>query len=267
MIRKPAVAGQFYPGAKDALRKTVDGYLKSTIGPKKVLGLAAPHAGYVYSGGTAGHTFASAIIPKTCIILAPNHTGAGAKAAIMTDGEWVTPLGNVSVATDISKLLMSHSDLLKDDVMAHVAEHSLEVQLPFLQVLQSNLEIVPIALQHMSFADCEAIGKAIAETIRESGEEILIVASTDMNHYEDQEATQEKDQLAIDQVLSLNPEGLISTCSSHGITMCGAIPTTVMLVACLELGAAQSTLVEHTTSGDISGDYDAVVGYAGFLVY
>lgn len=266
MIRKPAVAGQFYPGSKEALKKAVNEYLSFDMKPKTVLGLAAPHAGYIYSGATAGHTYASAIIPKKCIILAPNHTGAGSNAAIMLDGEWATPIGGVPIDKCLAGSLIEHSDLLKDDAIAHVAEHSLEVQLPFLQVKQPNLSIVPICLRHLSFEDCEALGKSIAKVIRDSGEDILIVASTDMNHYENQNTTTEKDNLAIQKVLSLDPKGLLDTCGENNITMCGVIPTAVMLIACKELGATKAELVEHTTSGDVSGDYDAVVGYAGFLI-
>ena len=267
MIRKPSVAGQFYPGSKDALLNTVNEYLNFSTEPKKVLGLVAPHAGYIYSGATAGHTYASAIIPKICIILAPNHTGLGASAGIMTEGEWSIPLGNIPVDTTLAKSLLGNCNLLTDDITAHIAEHSLEVQLPFLFVKQPELQIVPITFQHTNYETCEAIGKAIAKTIKECGEDVLIVASTDMNHYESQDTTVQKDELAIKNVLELDPKGLLSTCGEHGITMCGAIPTSIMLIACKELGAKEAMLVEHTTSGDTSGDYDSVVGYAGFLVY
>jgi hypothetical protein len=267
MIRKPAVAGQFYPGSKEALKNAVDEFLKYDAEPVKALGVAAPHAGYIYSGATAGHTFASAVIPKKCIVLSPNHTGMGAKAAIMTGGEWTTPLGNVPVDTALANSLTTNCDLLDEDTTAHIAEHSLEVQLPFLQERQPDLSFVPITFQHLSFEKCKLIGKAIAKTIKDSGEDILIVASTDMNHYENQTTTLHKDEMAIQSILALDPVKLLNTCGEHGITMCGVIPTSIMLVACKELGATTAKLVEHKTSGDISGDYDSVVGYAGFLVY
>lgn len=266
-MRKPAVAGQFYPGAREALKKTVEEYLSTDKKPKKVMGLAAPHAGYVYSGRTAGLTYASADIPKRCIILAPSHTGAGAPVAVMSDGEWVTPLGNAPIDKELASALIDRCPLIEDDSLAHVAEHSLEVQIPFLQTRQPNLSFVPINLQHISYSDCETVGKAIADVVRESSDDILIVASTDMNHYENQNITEEKDNLAIERVLALDPAGLLKTCSAHRITMCGVVPTAVMLIACRELGATKAELVDHTTSGDVSGDYDAVVGYAGFLVY
>jgi AmmeMemoRadiSam system protein B len=267
MIRRPAVAGQFYPGAKEALKSAVNEYLQYDVKPMKVLGLAAPHAGYIYSGATAGHTYASAVIPKKCIILSPNHTGMGASAAIMSSGEWSMPMGSVPVDEKLASALIYNCQLLKDDSTAHVAEHSLEVQLPFLQARQPELSIVPITLQHMVYENCYAIGMAIARTIKDSGEDILIVASTDMNHYENQETTTQKDDLAIKEVLALDPKALLNTCGENRVTMCGVIPTSIMLIACKELGAKEAKLVEHTTSGDVSGDYDAVVGYAGFLVY
>lgn len=267
MIRRPAVAGQFYPGSKDALTKTVYEYLDVDTEQKSVIGLAAPHAGYIYSGATAGHTYASAIIPKKVIVLAPNHTGVGSRVAIMSSGEWITPMGNVPIDTNLANKLLEKCPVIEDDTTAHIAEHSLEVQLPFLQAKQSELSIVPITLQHINFDDIVLLGKAIADTIKESKEDVLIVASTDMNHYENQETTTEKDNLAISKVVEFDPEGLLNVCGDNNITMCGAVPTAIMLIAAKELGAKEVHLVEHTTSGDISGDYDAVVGYAGFIVY
>lgn len=266
MIRHPAVAGQFYPGGKEALKKAVNEYLKFDATPKKVFGLAAPHAGYIYSGTTAGHTYASAKIPRTCIILSPNHTGAGSRCAIMTSGEWATPIGNVKINTVVANDLLNNCSLISNNETAHIAEHSLEVQLPFLQMRQSDLSIVPITIQHMNYESCQILGKAIADTIKQDEEDILIVASTDMNHYENQEITIKKDDLAIKRVLELDPEGLLNTCGEYNVTMCGVVPTAIMLIACKELGATHAELVEHTTSGATSGDFEAVVGYAGFLV-
>lgn len=267
MIRRPAVAGQFYPGSKESLKRTVIEYLKSSSEPKKVLGLASPHAGYIYSGGTAGKTYASAIIPKKCIVLSPNHTGIGANVAIMRAGEWVTPLGNIKICERLTSALMESTKLFDEDTTAHIAEHSLEVQLPFLQMREPAVEIAPITIKHVGGADIKELGSAIANVIKNFGEDVLIVASTDMNHYESQKITEEKDNLAIQKVLALDPAGLLNACAENDITMCGVLPTAIMLEACKNLGATKAELVEHTTSGAISGDFDAVVGYAGFLVY
>ena len=266
MIRRPAVAGQFYPGSMETLKIAVDEYMTFDGEPKSVLGIAAPHAGYIYSGKTAGRTFARAIIPPKCIVLSPNHSGLGSRAAIMIEGEWATPLGNIPVDKELSRKLLDSCAILKDDIAAHVQEHSLEVQLPFLYYKQPELNIIPICVQRLTPDECKILGESIAKVIKESGEDILIVASTDMNHYEDEETTNTKDKLAIEKVEALDPEGLINVCAENGITMCGVIPTAIMLSACKALGATKAELIEHTTSGETSGDYDAVVGYAGFIV-
>lgn len=266
MIRQPAVAGQFYSGNKEELEKEVKRYLKSDMKPQKAIGVISPHAGYMYSGPTAGAVLSAVAVPQTCIILSPNHTGAGASAAIMDSGSWHIPTGDVPVDSDFCTKLENNCNELTADTMAHKFEHSLEVQLPFLLARQPELHIVPITLSHLNFERCEKIGKAIAKTITESGKDVLIVASSDMNHYEEHELTKRKDQLAIDRVLALDPKGLLTTCAEHRITMCGVIPATIMLVAAKELGAKEAKLISHTTSGDTSGDYGAVVGYAGILV-
>lgn len=266
MERKPAVAGQFYPGTREALESEVEKYLKCASAPVKALAAIAPHAGYVYSGGVAGQVFASVEVPKRCIVLCPNHTGMGANAAVWSKGSWRIPTGVIRVDEALASKLLSSSDDLKDDPTAHLAEHSLEVELPFMLARQPELSIVPIALSRVGMEAIGRIGKAIADTIRSEGGDVLIVASTDMNHYESDARTREKDELAIEKVLALDPDGLVRTCASEGISMCGVIPTAITIAACRELGAKEATLVAHATSGDVSGDRDAVVGYAGFII-
>ncbi|HPQ81829.1 MAG TPA: AmmeMemoRadiSam system protein B [bacterium] len=266
MNRKPVVAGSFYPGAKSSLEKDLRRLLNTDAAPRKALAVVAPHAGYVYSGKVAGATFASAMIPKRCIVLCPNHTGMGREASVWTGGGWEIPTGVVSVDEELARKLISKTPELADDSSAHLKEHSLEVELPFLLARQPEISIVAIALSHLSVGSCKKIGEAIAEVISEAGEEILIVASSDMNHYESQTKTLEKDRLAIDRVLSLDAEGLLSVCGENRISMCGAVPTAVAIIASKKLGANKASLVGHSTSGDVSGDYDSVVGYAGFLI-
>lgn len=266
MLRYAAFAGQFYPGSQKSLVDEVQKYLKTDKKPKQAIGVVSPHAGYIYSGRTAGAVFASVIVPPICIVISPNHTGMGANAAIMNEGTWEIPTGKVPINTDIANLLISKTPALEVDSTAHQMEHSLEVQLPFLLARQPELEIVPICLKHIRFEECESIGKAIASTIEEAGKDILIVASSDMNHYEGEEITRKKDTAAIEKVLGRDPKGLLTTCAKEQITMCGVVPTAVMLIAANELGAKETELVSHTTSGDTSGDYDAVVGYAGMVV-
>ena len=266
MERQPAVAGQFYPGSAKTLKLEVDRYLAIDVTPRPAKAAIAPHAGYVYSGAVAGKVFASVEIPKTCIVLSPNHTGMGANAAIMASGSWRIPTGTIPVATAIAEQLMAACPSLTDDPTAHLAEHSLEVELPFLLARQPDLSIVPIALSRVDSSHCRAIGEAIAAVVQSTSDPILIVTSTDMNHYENQTRTMEKDRLAIDRVLAMDADGLLATCAEHRISMCGVIPTAVTIHAGRALGAKQAELVAHTTSGDVSGDMDAVVGYAGFII-
>ena len=266
MIRQPAVAGQFYPGSKQALTEEVDRYLKTDKEPVQAIGVVSPHAGYIYSGPTAGAVFAQTIVPKACIVLAPNHTGMGATAAIMSDGTWELPTGEIAIDGSLAGKLKASCDDISEDALAHLQEHSLEVQLPFLLARQPKLSIVPITLQHIRYDACERLGHAIAAVIKDSRQRILIVASSDMNHYEEHELTKKKDQLAIDRVLALDPKGLLTTCAQEQISMCGVVPTAVMLIAAKELGATKAELISHMTSGDTSGDYGSVVGYAGIAV-
>lgn len=266
MDRNPAVAGQFYPGGRHTLESEVKRYLAVDVKPRRVLGAVAPHAGYIYSGAVAGKVFASVEVPKSCIVLSPNHTGLGARAAVWARGKWNLPTGTIPVDEGLAQKILNVCAELTDDIQAHVGEHSLEVELPFLLARQPELRIVPITVSHLSVATCKKIGEAIANAISVEKEDILIVSSTDMNHYEDQERTMKKDQMAINMVLALDGEGLLSTCGEHRISMCGVVPTAILIFACKKLGAKKATLIEHKTSGDVSGDYSAVVGYAGFLI-
>lgn len=266
MERKATVAGKFYPERAGDLKKEVTKYLKHDATPRKAKAAIAPHAGYVYSGEVAGKVFASVVVPEICIVLCPNHSGMGADCAIMTEGSWVIPTGIVPINTKIGKDLLESCSMIREDSTAHMREHSLEVQLPFLLERQPHLQFVPICLSRMNLADCITLAETMAKTIELSEKPILIVASTDMNHYESQAITLEKDRMAIDKVLSLDATQLIGTCAEHRISMCGVIPAAVAILACKELGASKATLIEHKTSGDVSGDYDAVVGYAGFII-
>jgi len=266
MVRQPAVAGQFYTDDGKKLRAELEALIPTAAAREKVVGIVAPHAGYMYSGAVAGYLYGRIEISPTVIVLGPNHHGFGARAALYPDGEWLTPLGTVSIDTRLAGLIMEHSPLVEEDSTAHHYEHSLEVQVPFLQFMRPDVTIVPLCLGFGDFAGCRSLGKGIAQAIREYGEDILIVASSDMTHYESAAAARAKDDLAIREVLSLNPEGLLKVCRSEGITMCGVVPATVMLVAALELGATKAELVRYATSGDITGDNRQVVAYAAFTV-
>jgi AmmeMemoRadiSam system protein B len=267
--RHAAVAGTFYEGSPERLRAQVDACFEANpraAAKKPFIGAVVPHAGLMYSGHVAAAFYGAADLPKRYIILCPNHTGFGHAAAIYREGEWQTPLGNVPVDGELAAKLMAQTRLLAEDWKAHAREHSLEVQLPFLQQLLAGFTFVPICLATHQFELCEEIGNAIATVIAAEAEPVGILASSDLNHYADQTTTMKKDQQAIDQVLALDARGLWDTVAQHDISMCGYIPTTAMLVAAKKLGATKATLIKHATSGDINGDYSHVVGYAAITI-
>ena len=266
MVRKPAVAGQFYPGNADELRDELQEFVSSKSGAEKALGIIAPHAGYIYSGLVAGKVYSEVAVTGSVIILGPNHHGIGARTAIYPDGEWITPLGSVEIDSSLAALIKKHAPQVEEDTVAHLHEHSLEVQLPFLQFVRPDLSIVPLCLGFSDLASCTALGRGIAKAIRESGRDVLVVASSDMTHYESASSARAKDDEALKEILALNPEGLLKVCRARGITMCGVIPATVMLVAALELGAKNARLVSYATSGDVTGDNRQVVAYAALTV-
>lgn len=265
-VRQPAVAGRFYPGDPETLRRDIHQYVAVTGNKIHAIGCVAPHAGYMYSGHVAGAVYARLELPKRYVILCPNHTGVGEPLAIMSEGSWRTPLGNVAIDTPLAKALMNRFPLLSEDEIAHRAEHALEVQLPFLQELAGDFKFVPITVGTGRFDALSALGITLAEIIQQEAERVLIVASSDMNHYEPDARTRVKDRKAIDKVLALDPKGLFDTVVKEDISMCGFGPAVAMLTAANRLGAKSAQLIKYATSGDVSGDLDQVVGYAGIAV-
>ena len=266
MRRAPAVAHQFYPGDAKSLTRMLLELVPKATKAKPAIAVVSPHAGYIYSGKVAGETFSRVAIPEDVLILGPNHHGMGAEVALMAEGEWEMPLGPVAINAELARLLLAESGLIEADTMAHRFEHSLEVQVPFLQHLQPRLRLTPLVISHLAFATCQEVGRAIARAIRAYAKPVLIVASTDMTHYESRASASAKDKKAIERVAALDPTGLYNTVLGNQITMCGIMPTTIALIAALELGATRAELVRYTDSGETSGDTDQVVGYAGFVV-
>ena len=267
--RPPAVAGTFYEGTPERLAAQVAACFAENPEPEAkepFIGAVVPHAGLMYSGHVAAAFYGTAELPRRFIILCPNHTGFGHFAAINREGNWQTPLGSVAVDTALAGALMQQSELLAEDSRAHAREHSLEVQLPFLQTLLGDFTFVPICLGANRYDYCEEIGNAVASVVAAAGEPVGILASSDLNHYEDQKTTLRKDQLAIDEVLKLDPRELWRVVDDLDISMCGFIPTTTMLIAASRLGAKDARLIKHATSGDINGDYSHVVGYAAIAI-
>lgn len=267
MIRKPCVAGQFYPGGGMALEKAVQGFLLPEGGRKeKALAVIVPHAGYMYSGHVAGAVYSSVEIPDHIVLIGPNHTGLGERAAVMDSGSWETPIGSVNINQGLAGLMLENCKLFSKDGVAHMREHSLEVQLPFLYHLNKNISIVPITVMHWEFRECSIMGKAVAKALSEFKKDALIVVSSDMNHYESDSVTRKKDKLAIDKALALDAKGLLDITSDKDITMCGVIPAAIGIAAAKELKATNARLVKYATSGDTSNDYEQVVGYAGIIM-
>ena len=239
--------------------------------PDKInaIGCMVPHAGYIYSGKVAAETVSCINIKDTVIMLGPNHTGYGTKFSIMTEGSWETPLGDVKIDSGLAKELLNNSNYLEEDSLAHDYEHSLEVELPFLQYFRNDFRIVPIAFMSQDFKALVAVGDEIANCVKRLGikDSVLLIASSDMTHYESREEAKRKDGQAIKAILELDEAKMMERINTLNITMCGCAPAAVMIRAAKALGAKNAKLIKYQTSGDVTQDFDSVVGYAGVAVY
>jgi len=265
-MRNTVVAGQFYPGSSEGLRMMIESMVDGRAEKVEAIGLVSPHAGYVYSGVVAGAVISRVKFKDTFVILGPNHTGRGKAFSIMTKGVWGTPLGVVEIDSELGKRILDSSSCLEEDHAAHQFEHSLEVQVPFLQYFKPDVRIVPIVMAHASGATYKKIGMELAGAIKESEKGAVILASSDMTHYEPHETARRKDRQAIDAILDLDEDELLRRVDEFDISMCGYAPVVSLISAAKELGAKKAELVKYQTSGDTSGDYSSVVGYAGILV-
>ncbi len=266
MLRTSVVAGQFYPGDKAGLLSAVNSMMLASVPEQSALAIMSPHAGYIYSGAIAGRTFASVKIPSEVIILGPNHHGKGHPAAVYADGLWETPLGTISISSGLAERILSECPMAAKDDVAHRYEHSLEVQVPFIQNCSEQVSIVPLCISHLPLESLLALGDGLARACLSSNSLPLIVASTDMTHYESGEIAREKDFMALEKVLAMDPVGLYETVCENKISMCGVLPTVVMLQAARALGANTAELVAYGNSGDVTGDQSAGVGYAGVRI-
>lgn len=267
MLRPPAVAGRFYPADPAELTSLVRqcSSTNEIIAPKHAKACLVPHAGYMYSGHVAGAVYARMALPKKVLILGVRHYPRGEQAAILSSGAWRTPLGDAPIDEALANSLRLACPLLREDSVAHSSEHSLEVQVPFLQVLQPGFSFVPVALGTVRFEDLVAVGQALGRVLLNSSEEVLLLTTSDLNHYEDDATTRKKDGKAIERLLALDAPGLYDTCRNEEISMCGLGPAVAMLTALKEMNGAQAELVKYATSADVSGDFSAVVGYAGMI--
>lgn len=264
--RPPAVAGAFYPADPAVLARDVRRCMGPPVSPRPVFGAIVPHAGYIYSGAVAGAVYARMAPARTAILLGPNHTGRGAPAALDPHDSWRTPLGSVPVDGVIASRLEELCPTLERDADAHAREHSLEVQLPFLQTWNPSVAIVPIALGAPSLELCREIGEACATVAAETREPLAVLASSDMNHYESREAGDLKNAFAFDAIERIEPETLFGEVMARDISMCGFLPATALLFAARRRGIGRAEIVARADSGDRTGDTGSVVGYAGILV-
>jgi len=266
MVREAVVAGRFYPASDGELTSILDQLFKDQQPLKKVIAVISPHAGYIYSGALAAKTLSCITIPERVILLGPNHTGMGEKISLSPD-DWRIPTGTVVCDREMSDFLLSCVNGIRTDREAHRNEHSLEVLLPFLLHLNPSVKIIPLTLSQLSFEQCRQLGKELATAIEKSNKEVLILVSSDMNHFSSRQRGSQLDKMAIDKLLSFDGPGLYQTVVSNSISMCGFIPATVAIEAALKLGAKNTDLVGYTDSGDVSGDTQRVVGYAGITMY
>jgi MEMO1 family protein len=267
MNRRPAVAGYFYPDSPQALITMIKSFLPANIQKRKAKGILVPHAGYIYSGSTAGMVYGSIELPDTLIILCPNHTGRGESIAIIDEGAWITPLGEVSINTNLAHMILHNDPNTAIDVKAHKEEHSLEVQLPFIQYIKQTFNFVPVCIRAHQYEKMVQLGNAIAKAINDSNLDVLIIASSDMTHYEPAKSAEKKDKLAIEQMLALDAHGLYDTVMINHISMCGVLPATALLSALNKLKASRGELIDYTNSGEKTGDYSEVVAYAGMAFF
>ncbi|TAJ06974.1 MAG: AmmeMemoRadiSam system protein B [Nitrospirae bacterium] len=271
-IRQPAVAGQFYSADADTLAADVVRYTESTAVPTPAIAVVCPHAGLMYSGHVAGAVYARVALPQTVILLGPNHRGMGPPLSVYARGTWLVPGGALAVDEALAEIILARDPAAEADTTAHQYEHCLEVQLPFLRRFRPDVRIVPILLGHLPDRAYADLGRRLGDILREAADREgpqhrpLLVASTDLTHYESDAVTRAKDRHAIEAIRNLDPEGLGAAVRAHRITMCGYGATVAMLHAARSLGAGSASLVRYATSGDITGDHDSVVGYAGLLI-
>jgi len=274
-VRRPTQAGAFYEGSAESLKRQIKECFLSELGPgkvpevkadgpRKIVGLVCPHAGYMFSGPVAAHAYYELALdgtPETAVIFGPNHTGYGSPLAVMNEGVWRTPLGDLEVDSETANQIVREARIVDVDELAHRYEHSIEVQLPFLQFLYgSNIKIVPICFLMQDLTSATDVGEAVAKAL--TGKNAVLIASSDMTHYEPHEIAKEKDLAALRAVEEMDAAKFYSTVESRRISACGYGPIVALITAAKHLGAREAKLLCYKSSGDVIGDYSSVVGYA-----
>jgi hypothetical protein len=266
MDRLPIASGSFYPGNKEELVCVLKALMGDSTKKQRALGAISPHAGYIYSGSVMGSVFSRINVPDTVLILAPNHTGSGNPYSIWPEGRWATPLGETPTDEELVNEIQNSCELIEKNETAHTNEHSAEVILPFLQYSNPQVKIAVIVIRSDNFKDLSTVGKSIGDVLKTIRPGALVVASSDMTHYEPQQSASKKDTSAITEIVALREEGLHRVVQELGVTMCGASPAISMMVCSKQREATKAELIRYETSGDVTGDYDHVVGYAGVIV-
>jgi len=266
-MRQPYVAGSFYPDDPKVLARELEALSPEIPGAKKetAIGAVVPHAGYLYSGRVAGEVYGRIKGRKTFVIIGPNHTGRGRSFSLSREN-WLTPLGEVKIDNVLASAIMERAPMVSDDASAHDGEHSIEVQLPFIQKFFPDAGIVPICVSSKNMSELKTVAEAIAVSAKCMDVDIAVLASSDMTHYETRQSASKKDKEAIDVLLSMDAVGLAKTIDEKNISMCGWAPTVIMILAAMELGAVKARLVRYADSGEITGNTSEVVGYAGIIV-
>ncbi len=279
MIRKPAVAGIFYENKPDMLKKCIEHCFMHDLGPgnipimghiREIKGAIVPHAGYMYSGPIAAHSYYKIVedgFPETFVILCPNHTGLGSGVSISSDKQWKTPLGNVNVDTEFTNYLFENSNIMDLDNLAHLKEHSCEVQLPFLQYFNEDFKVVPISMGLQDINTAKDVAEAINNAKNELDKDIIVLASTDFTHYQSQDIASKQDYSLLDSISNFDVSGMYSKIQEHNITICGYGPVAATLIFAKSNNANNSQFLKYATSGDITKDYAAVVGYASEILF
>ncbi len=266
MIREPIVSGKFYPSDPEVLKTSISSFLREKQ-RKNVKGAVSPHAGYTFSGAVAGEVFSAVNIPDSIIVIGPNHQGLGGFFSLSGADSWKTPLGEIEVDKKLTDKILKYTPFIKIDDTSHMYEHSIEVQLPFIQYLNPSAKIVPISVMGYNYDEVVTVSKGISKAIEEYDEKVLVIASSDFSHYVPHEIAKKEDKLAIDKILKLDSGALWKTVKERHISMCGMAPVVMMIEITKNLGATQGELLKYRTSGEVSGDYESVVGYSAIIIY
>jgi len=270
MIRRAAVAGRFYPESKESIESQIESFDFDDTEPVEAFGVVAPHAGYQYSGPVAAKVYARLKIKGSVILMGPNHgSGSGYDAppvAIMSEGSWELPSGEVLIDEELSRILVEEGPFITEAGWAHETEHSLEVQIPFLQRFAGTVSIAPIIMARLAHDQVKRLADTIFRAVEKYGKPVTFVASTDFSHYVPHKTARTLDHMAIEKIEALDGRGLLDVVSKNQISMCGVQPTAVVIEVCKRLGARKAELVSYQTSGDITGDFSSVVGYGGLLI-